>query len=72
MIKTTYSYSFNELSGKPKRFLENQPECKIKGYGVSMDTVTLCVLYEDTDAFNKLNKSLQDKFNLIPLHINFI
>lgn len=72
MFKTTYTYSFNELSGKPKRFLENQPDCIIKGYGVSTDTVTLCVLYEHSEAFNKLNKSLFDKFKLIPKDIKVI
>jgi hypothetical protein len=46
MIKVTYTYSFDELSGKPKRFLESKTDCKILGYGVSMDTVTLSVLYE--------------------------
>lgn len=72
MIKTTYTYSFNELSGKPKRFLENQPECKIKGYGVSTDTVTLCVLFENTQVFNSLNKILNDKFKLIPTNIQIV
>jgi hypothetical protein len=72
MIKTTYTYSFNELSGKPKRYLENQPECKIKGYGVSTDTVTLCVLYEDTNSFNKINKTILDKFKLIPTNIQIV
>lgn len=72
MIKTTYTYSFNELSGKPKRYLENQPECTIKGYGVSTDTVTLCVLYEDTNSFNKINKTILDKFKLVPTHIQIV
>jgi hypothetical protein len=64
MLKATYTYSFDELSGKPKRFIENQPECTLKGYGVSMDTVTLCVLYGSLDCFNKNNKLLIDKFKL--------
>lgn len=72
MIKSTYTYSFTELSGKPKRFLENQPDCTIKGYGVSTDTVTLCVLYQHTEAFNRLNKLLLDKFKLNPSNIKFI
>lgn len=72
MIKTTYTYSFNELSGKPKRYLENQPECTIKGYGVSTDTVTLCVLYEDINSFNKINKTILDKFKLTPTNIQII
>lgn len=72
MLKTTYIYSFLELSGKPKRFLESKSDCKILGYGVSTDTVTLSVLYEDTEAFNILNKALYDNFKLMPTHINFI
>lgn len=72
MLKIIYTYSFNELSGKPKRFLEKQPECKIMGYGVSTDTVTLSVLYESTHAFNKYNKTLQDLYKLIPQTIEFI
>lgn len=72
MLKTTYIYSFLELSGKPKRFLESKSDCKILGYGVSTDTVTLSVLFEDTQSFNKINKMLYDKFKLVPKHINFI
>ena len=72
MLKTTYIYSFLDLSGKPKRFLESKTDCKILGYGVSTDTVTLSVLYEDTQTFNELNKQLYDKFKLVPAHINFI
>jgi hypothetical protein len=72
MLKTTYIYSFLELSGKPKRFLESKSDCKILGYGVSTDTVTLSVLYEDIEAFNVLNKALYDNFKLMPAHINFI
>lgn len=72
MLKATYIYSFLELSGKPKRFLESKTDCKILGYGVSTDTVTLSVLYEDTETFNILNKGLYDKFKLVPEHINFI
>jgi hypothetical protein len=72
MLKTTYIYSFLELSGKPKRFLESKSDCKILGYGVSTDTVTLSVLYEDIEAFNVLNKALYDNFKLMPTHINFI
>jgi hypothetical protein len=72
MLKTTYIYSFLELSGKPKRFLESKSDCKILGYGVSTDTVTLSVLYEDTEAFNTLNKALYDTYKLVPAHINFI
>ena len=72
MLKVTYTYSFPELSGKPKRFIESKPECTLKGYGVSTDTVTLCVLYQDTEAFNRLNKLLLDKFKLNPNDIKFI
>lgn len=72
MVKTTYIYSFLELSGKPKRFLESKLECKILGYGVSTDTVTLSVLYENAENFNIINKSLYDKFKLTPTNINFI
>lgn len=72
MVKSTYNYSFNELSGKPKRYLENQPECKIKGYGVSTDTVTLCVLYEDANSFNRLNKLIFDKFKLVPTNVQIV
>jgi hypothetical protein len=72
MVKATYIYSFLELSGKPKRFIESKSECKIQGYGVSTDTVTLSILYENTNAFNIINKTLLDKFNLTPIHINFI
>lgn len=69
MLTVTYTYSFTEFSGKPKRFIETKPECSIKGYGVSMDIVTLCVLYESTTAFNTVNKSFCDKFKLIPENI---
>ena len=66
MIKSTYTYSFNELSGKPKRFIENQPDCTLKSYGVSSDTVTLCVLYENQISYDIINKKLFDKFKLVP------
>ena len=72
MLKTTYTYSFLDLSGKPKRFLESKADCKILGYGVSTDTVTLSVLYENKETFDLVNKELYDKFKLIPKHINFI
>lgn len=72
MIQVTYLYSFPELSGKPKRFLESKPECKIRGYGVSTDTVTLSVWYEDTQAFNIINKSLQDRFGILPQDVKFV
>jgi predicted transcriptional regulator len=64
MVKVTYNYSFIELSGKPKRFLESQEECKIIGYGVSTDTVTLIVLFETDEIFKSLRKELKSKFNL--------
>jgi len=66
MFKVTYTYSFLELSGKPKRFIESKPECILKGYGVSTDTVTLCVLYESAYAFDTINKLMLDKFKLVP------
>jgi hypothetical protein len=69
MLRVTYTYSFPELNGKPKRFIESKPECSIKGYGVSTDTVTLCVLYESMEAFNIINKCMLDKFKLIPIDI---
>ena len=72
MLKVTYTYSFPELSGKPKRFIESKPECTIKGYGVSTDTVTLCVLYENAEAFNTINKSFCDKFKLSPANIKIL
>jgi hypothetical protein len=72
MLKATYTYSFLELSGKPKRFIESKPECTIKGYGVSTDAVTLCVLYESIQAFNTINKSMLDKFKLNPIKIKII
>ena len=72
MLKATYTYSFLELSGKPKRFIESKPECTIKGYGVSTDTVTLSVLFESTEAFNLVNKSMLDKFKLCPKDIKII
>ena len=53
MVKATYTYSFNELSGKPKRFLEKQEECKIMGYGVTTNST-----------FQTLKKELKSKFNL--------
>ena len=64
MVKATYTYSFIELSGKPKRFLEKQEECKIMGYGVTTDTVTLIVLFETNSTFQTLKKELKSKFNL--------
>ena len=72
MVKVTYTYSFLELSGKPKRYLETKPECTIKGYGVSTDTVTLVILYENPNAFNVLNKAIFDKFKLQPSNIQFV
>lgn len=72
MLKVTYTYSFIELSGKPKRFIESKPECTIKGYGVSTDAVTLCVLYETNEIFHKVNKELFDKFKLIPKNIKVV
>lgn len=72
MIKTTYIYSFIDLSGKPKRFLESKIDCRILGYGVSTDTVTLSVLYENVEAFNVINKSLKVRFGLIPEDIKYI
>lgn len=72
MLKATYTYSFIELSGNPKRFIESKPECSIKGYGVSTDTVTLCVLYESVDIFNVVNKAMMDKFKLAPIEIKMI
>lgn len=72
MLKVTYTYSFPELSGKPKRFIESKPECSIKGYGVSTDTVTLCVLFESVEAFNTINKCLLDKFKLTPTNIKVV
>lgn len=72
MLKVTYTYSFPELSGKPKRFIESKPECTIKGYGVSTDTVTLCVLYENIESFNLINKIMLDKFKLTPTNIKVI
>lgn len=72
MLKATYTYSFIELSGNPKRFIESKPECSIKGYGVSTDAVTLCVLYESVDIFNVVNKAMMDKFKLAPIEIKMI
>jgi hypothetical protein len=72
MLKTIYIYSFLELSGKPKRFLESKSDCKILGYGVSTDTVTLSVLYESTSAFNTINKLMFDKFKLVPTNIRTV
>ncbi len=72
MVKVTYTYLFTELSGKPKRYLEVKPECTIMGYGVSTDTVTLSVLYQNTDAFNVINKAVFDKFKLQPTYIKFV
>lgn len=71
MVKVTYTYLFTELSGKPKRYLEAKPECTITGYGVSTDTVTLSVLYQNVDAFNTINKLLFDKFKLQPISVKF-
>jgi hypothetical protein len=72
MLKVSYTYSFLELSGKPKRFLESKSDCTILGYGVSTDTVTLSVLYENKESFNVNNKSLQDRFGISPRDIKFI
>ena len=72
MLKTIYIYSFLELSGKPKRFLESKSDCKILGYGVSTDTVTLSVLYESASAFNTINKLMFDKFKLVPTNIRTV
>lgn len=72
MFTVTYTYSFKELNGKPKRFLESKPECSIKGYGVSMDAVTLCVLYQSKESFDLNNKFLYDKFNLKPKNIKML
>jgi hypothetical protein len=72
MLKATYTYSFLELSGKPKRFIESKTDCKLIGYGVSTDTVTFSVLYEDKNSFNTINKTLQEKFGIFPQDINFI
>lgn len=72
MMKTTYTYSFLDLSGKPKRFLESKADCKILGYGVSTDTVTLSVLYETVEAFNIINGYMKIKFNLSPHSIQHI
>jgi len=72
MLKATYTYSFAELSGKPKIFLETKTDCKIFGYGVSTDTVTFYVLYEDEESLNKTNKILQEKFGISPQGIYFI
>ena len=72
MLKVTYTYSFLELSGKPKRFIESKSECIIKGYGVSTDAVTLCVLYETNDVFDKVSKELFDKFKLTPKNVKLI
>ena len=69
MIKATYIYSFNEWSGKPKRLLESISDCTIKGYGVSTDTVTLCVLYNTEVGFQELTKILNNKFKLNPNNI---
>lgn len=72
MLRVTYTYSFSELNGKPKRFIESKSECNIKGYGVSMDTVTLCVLYQSTESFNTINKLFYDKFKITPVNIKAI
>lgn len=72
MLKATYTYSFNELSGKPKRYLESKPGCKLMGYGVSMDTVTLCVLYETQSSYDEIGLELKKKFNLYPNNIKNI
>lgn len=72
MVKVTYTYLFTELSGKPKRYLETKPECTITGYGVSTDTVTLSVLYQNTEVFNTINKAFYNKFKLQPTFIKFV
>jgi hypothetical protein len=72
MVKTVYIYSFLDLSGKPKRFLESKKECKILGYGVSTDTVTLSVLYDDKQTAEQINQELYNKFKLKPSKVNFI
>lgn len=64
MVKITYTYSFKELSGKPKRFIEKLNGCKIMGYGVSTDTVTLVILFDSSDSYDELSKILNQKFNL--------
>jgi hypothetical protein len=69
MLKVTYTYSFPELSGKPKRFIESKPDCSVKGYGVSTDTVTLCVLYDSLQSYAAINKMMFDKFKLIPTNV---
>ncbi len=72
MLNATYTYSFLELSGKPKRFIETNSGCTVKGYGVTTDTVTLSVLYDSIDAFNQINKAMMDKFKLSPSNIKVI
>ena len=69
MLKATYTYSFNELSGKPKRYLESKPGCKLMGYGVSMDTVTLCVLYDSQSVYDEISLLLKSKFKLFANNI---
>lgn len=64
MVKVTYTYSFKELSGKPKRFIEKLDGCKVMGYGVLTDTVTLVILFESEEFYNTLNKILNDKFKI--------
>jgi hypothetical protein len=64
MVKVTYTYSFKELSGKPKRFIEKLDGCKVTGYGVLTDTVTLVILFDSPESFTELDKLLKDKFNL--------
>ena len=72
MVKVIYTYSFNRLSGKPKRFIELQSDCNLKGYGVSADTVTLVILYETIESYNQLNNILFVKFQLKPKSIIYI
>jgi hypothetical protein len=42
------------------------------GYGVSTDTVTLSVSYDNADAFNKYNKMLFDNFKVVLQTIELI
>lgn len=66
MIRATYSYSFTHLSGKPKRFIESQFDCKLIGYGVVKDTVTFSVIYNTSETFKIINSMLETKFNIKP------
>jgi hypothetical protein len=72
MVKITYRYSFLELSGKPKRFIESKPECTIKGYGVSTDTVTLCVLFSTSESYKRITTEIELKFKIKPFQIVYI